>query len=81
MTLLSMTMLLRLLMMLLMLRMTYLMLIRYWARATDSQLPEMVMVLSMLGGASRSSQFDIRTIAPDSCLLNAKGSVKRLFIK
>ena len=47
---------------------TDLMLIRYWARATDSQLPLMVMVRSRLAGASRSSQFEIRIIAPLICL-------------
>ena len=47
---------------------TYLMLIRYWARATDSAFPVMVMVRSRLAGASRSSQLEIRIMAPESCL-------------
>ena len=47
---------------------TYLMLIRYWARATDSQFPLMVMVRSRLAGASRSSQLEIRIMAPLICL-------------
>ena len=47
---------------------TDLMLMRYWARATLSALPVMVMVLSRLAGASRSSQLEMRIIAPDSCL-------------
>ena len=63
---------------------SYLMLIRYWAKATDSALPVMVMVLSRfppppppapppatelpLMADSRSSQLDIRIIAPLSCL-------------
>ena len=51
---------------------TYLMLIRYWARATDSQFPVMVMVLSRLAGASLSSQFEMRIMAPESCLRGEK---------
>ena len=47
---------------------TDLMLMRYWARATDSQLPLMVIVRSRLAGASLSSQFEIRIIAPLICL-------------
>ena len=46
----------------------YLMLIKYWASATDSVFPVMLIVLSRLAGASRSSQFEIRIIAPESCL-------------
>ena len=46
----------------------YLMLIRYCARATDSAFPVMVMVLSRLAGASRSSQLEILIMAPESCL-------------
>merc|ERR1719361_1285255 len=49
----------------------YLMLIKYWAKATDSVLPVMLMVRSRLAGASRSSQFEIRIIAPESCLISA----------
>jgi len=48
-----------------------LMLIRYWAKATDSQLPLIVMVRSRFAGASRSSQLDIRIIAPLICLISA----------
>ena len=44
------------------------MLIKYWANATDSVFPVMLIVLSRLAGASRSSQFEIRIIAPESCL-------------
>ena len=44
------------------------MLMRYWARATDSQFPVMVMVLSRLAGASLSSQLEMRIMAPESCL-------------
>ena len=56
----------------------YLMLIRYWAKATDSALPVMVIVLSMLPldppplpplmVESRSSQLEMRIMAPLSCL-------------
>jgi len=48
-----------------------LMLMRYWARATDSQLPLIVMVRSRFAGASLSSQLDIRIIAPLICLISA----------
>lgn len=48
--------------------MAYLMLIRYCARATDSVLPVMLIVRSKFAGASRSSQFEIRIMAPESCL-------------
>ena len=48
--------------------MSYLMLMRYWARATLSAFPVMVMVLSRLAGASLSSQLEIRIMAPESCL-------------
>jgi len=48
-----------------------LILMRYWARATDSQFPLMVIVRSRLAGASLSSQFDIRIIAPLICLISA----------
>ena len=41
---------------------------RYWAKATLSALPLMVMVLSRLAGASLSSQLEILIIAPESCL-------------
>ena len=44
------------------------MLMRYWAKATLSALPLMVMVLSRLAGASLSSQLEILIIAPESCL-------------
>ena len=66
---------------------THLMLIRYCARATDSAFPVMVMVRSMLppieprppppveDAASRSSQLEMRIIAPLSWL---DGSVKDL---
>ena len=47
---------------------TYLMLMRYWAKATLSALPLMVMVLSRLAGASLSSQLEILIIAPLICL-------------
>ena len=53
-------------------RLSYLMLMRYWARATLSALPVMVMVLSRLAGASLSSQLEILIIAPDSCLQRKK---------
>lgn len=46
----------------------YLMLIRYCARATDSALPEMVIVRSIFPPDSRSSQLEIRIIAPLNCL-------------
>ena len=49
---------------------TYLMLMRYWARATESGLPEIVMVRSVLP-PSRSSQFDIRIMAPEICRISA----------
>ena len=48
------------------------MLMRYWARATDSLFPVMLIVRSRLAGASRSSQLEIRIIAPDSCLKSNK---------
>jgi len=48
-----------------------LILMRYWARATDSQLPLMVMVLSRLAGASLSSQLEMRIIAPLICRISA----------
>ena len=48
------------------------MLIKYCARATDSVFPVMLMVLSRLAGASLSSQFEIRIIAPESCLRSSK---------
>jgi len=48
-----------------------LMLMRYWASATDSQLPLIVIVRSRFAGASLSSQLDIRIIAPLICLISA----------
>jgi len=48
-----------------------LMLMRYWARATDSLFPVILMVLSRLAGASLSSQLEIRIMAPESCLISA----------
>ena len=42
------------------------MLMRYWASATDSPEPVMVMVRSVL--LSRSSQFEMRIMAPLICL-------------
>ena len=51
---------------------SYLILIRYCASATDSALPEMVMVRSMFPPDSRSSQFEIRIMAPLNCLKNKK---------
>ena len=47
---------------------SYLMLMRYCAKATLSAFPVIVMVLSRLAGASLSSQFEILIIAPESCL-------------
>ena len=47
---------------------SYLMLMRYCAKATLSAFPLIVMVLSRLAGASLSSQFEILIIAPESCL-------------
>ena len=52
---------------------SYLMFIRYCASATDSAFPVIVMVRSIfvlfpLTFGSRSSQFDMRIIAPLSCL-------------
>jgi hypothetical protein len=49
---------------------THLMLMRYCARATASGLPVMVMVRSELAPSPRSSQFDMRIMAPLICLLN-----------
>ena len=44
------------------------MLMRYWAKATLSAFPLIVMVLSRFAGASLSSQFEILIIAPLICL-------------
>ena len=52
---------------------------RYCARATDSQLPLIVIVRSRLAGASRSSQFEIRIMAPLICLKTQ--GVDHLFYK
>lgn len=49
---------------------TNLMLMRYCAKATASGLPEMVIVRSVTP-LSRSSQFDMRIIAPEICLISA----------
>lgn len=49
---------------------THLMLMRYCANATESGLPEIVMVLSELP-LSRSSQFEMRIIAPEICRISA----------
>lgn len=46
------------------------MLIKYWARATASGLPLMVMVRSVLP-PSRSSQFEMRIMAPEICRISA----------
>lgn len=46
------------------------MLIRYCASATESGFPEIVMVLSEFP-LSRSSQFEMRIIAPDICRISA----------
>lgn len=46
------------------------MLIKYWATATASGLPLIVIVLSVLP-ASRSSQFEIRIMAPEICRISA----------
>lgn len=51
-------------------RCTYLMFIKYWARATESAFPLIVIVLSVLP-PSRSSQFEIRIIAPDIWRISA----------
>jgi len=48
-----------------------LMFIKYWARATDSLFPVILIVRSKFAGASRSSQLEIRIIAPESCLISA----------
>lgn len=50
--------------------MAYLMLIKYWATATESGLPLIVMVRSVLP-PSRSSQFDIRIMAPEIWRISA----------
>jgi hypothetical protein len=57
---------------------SYLMLIRYCARATASGLPVIVMVLSVLP-PSRSSQFEMRIIAPLICL-DQKEKSRHLFL-
>ena len=44
------------------------MLIRYCASATDSGLPVIVIVRSIFPPDSRSSQLEIRIMAPLSCL-------------
>lgn len=49
---------------------TYLMFIRYWANATASGFPDIVIVRSVTP-LSRSSQFDMRIIAPEICLISA----------
>lgn len=49
---------------------TYLILIKYCAKATASGLPDIVIVRSVTP-LSRSSQFDIRIMAPDICLISA----------
>lgn len=49
---------------------THLMLIRYWASATESGLPLMVIVRSVLP-PSRSSQFEMRIMAPEICRISA----------
>lgn len=46
------------------------MLIRYWAKATASGLPEIVIVRSVTP-LSRSSQFEILIMAPEICLISA----------
>lgn len=45
----------------------YLMLMRYWAKATASGFPDIVIVRSVLP-PSRSSELLIRIMAPESCL-------------
>jgi len=57
---------------------SYLMLIRYCASATASGLPVIVMVLSVLP-PSRSSQFEMRIIAPLICL-DRKEKSRHLFL-
>lgn len=47
-----------------------LMLIKYWASATASGAPVIVMVLSE-EPLSRSSQFEMRIMAPEICLISA----------
>lgn len=49
---------------------TNLMLIRYWASATASGFPEIVIVRSVMP-LSRSSQFEMRIMAPEICLISA----------
>lgn len=49
---------------------TNLILMRYWASATASGFPVMVIVRSVLP-LSRSSQFEIRIIAPEICRISA----------
>lgn len=49
---------------------THLMLIKYWARATASGFPLMVIVRSVLP-PSRSSQFEIRIMAPEIWRISA----------
>jgi len=46
------------------------MLIKYWASATASGAPVIVMVLSE-EPLSRSSQFEMRIMAPEICLISA----------
>ena len=58
---------------------TYLMLIRYCASATDSGLPVIVIVRSIFPPDSRSSQLEIRIMAPLSCLKRWKGKLTFLF--
>lgn len=49
---------------------THLMLIKYWANATESGLPLMVMVRSVFP-PSRSSQFEMRIMAPEIWRISA----------
>lgn len=49
---------------------THLMLIKYWANATESGLPLIVIVRSVLP-PSRSSQFEMRIIAPEIWRISA----------
>lgn len=54
---------------------THLMLIKYWARDTESWLPVIVIVRSVLALPSRSSQFEIRIMAPLICLKIAQRTI------
>ena len=47
---------------------SYLIFIKYCARATDSLFPVILIVRSRFAGASLSSQLEFRIIAPESCL-------------